>query len=75
MIITVVLNLKTNRVNLFTSKKYAGVYAGCTEKTVRKAILSGKSVKKKWMFSQPELIRYKTKRHFPTRRSAFLGFS
>lgn len=75
MTITAVLNLKTNKVNLFTSKKYAGVYAGCTEKTVRKAILSGRPVKKKWMFSQPELIRYKTKRRLPIRGSAHLGFS
>lgn len=71
MKITVVLNVKNLQVYLFNSKKMAGIFTGCTQKTVRKNIISGRVVKRKWIFSQPVIVRYRRKKRQSVENDAF----
>ena len=72
MEIIVVLNLKTNKVALFTAKTLAGRFTGCSERTVARGI-RGVAVKKKYLFSQPGLVKLKKRPTF--RKSANFGIS
>lgn len=73
MEIIVVLNLKTNKVALFTAKTLAGRFTGCSERTVARGIIRGVAVKKKYLFSQPGLVKLKKRPTF--RKSANFGIS
>lgn len=59
MDIIIVLNLRSNKVGLFSTKSLAAKDTECNERTVARAIISGKVVKGTYLFSVGEVEKLK----------------